>query len=248
MTTRSGGEPDVAAVAALFADRRRARMLMALAAGKPLPAGQLAQEAGISASTASSHLAILLEHELVTVTEEGRHRYYRLATPAVEKILEALATVAPQQPITSLREHGKSQAVREGRTCYGHLAGRIGVELLRDMVERDWISSAVGQLGQTATADPPSVDGEDKQYLLTERGAGVLLDAGIRSAALTMGSPLRYCVDWTEQAHHLAGSLGRAITDRLFEVGVITRGPVPRSVLHQSLQGARLIDTLKPTC
>src|SRR5262245_47661212 len=134
MTQPTGGEPDIAAVAALFADARRARVLMALADGRALPAGRLAQEAGVAASTASNHLALLLDHGLVTATKQGRHRYYRLATPHVEKILEALAGLAPQKPITSLREHTRAHALRSGRTCYNHLAGKAGVRLFADMI------------------------------------------------------------------------------------------------------------------
>jgi len=80
MTMTTGGEPDLASVAAAFADPRRVRVLIALADGRALPAGRLAQEAGVSASTVSNHLSILLDHGLVTARQEGRHRYYRLTT------------------------------------------------------------------------------------------------------------------------------------------------------------------------
>src|SRR4051812_39195195 len=101
----SPGEPDIAGVASAFADPRRARVLMALADGRALPAGRLAQEAGVSASTISNHLAVLLNHELVAVEQQGRHRYYRLLTDDVEGVLEALARLAPAAPISSLRAH-----------------------------------------------------------------------------------------------------------------------------------------------
>lgn len=98
MTTTAGtagGDPDLAHVAVAFADPRRVRVLVALADGRALPAGRLAEEAGVAASTVSNHLAILLDHGLVTVWQQGRHRYYRLTGPDVEGVLEALARLAP---------------------------------------------------------------------------------------------------------------------------------------------------------
>lgn len=88
MAEANGGEPDLASVATAFADARRVRVLMALADGRALPAGRLAEEAGVGASTISSHLGLLPAHGLVTVQQQGRHRYYRLATPHVEGVLE----------------------------------------------------------------------------------------------------------------------------------------------------------------
>lgn len=239
----SGGEPDIAAVAALFADARRARVLMALADGRALPAGRLAQEAGVAASTASNHLAILLDHGLVTALKQGRHRYYRLATPGVEKILEALAELAPQRPITSLREHTRAHALRAGRTCYNHLAGRVGVRLFADLISSGWITGGNGRHDRDSDIDRLSAAGKGTQYRLTERGLAALRECGIPDTALTSG-PLRYCVDWTEQAHHLAGPLGSAITHRLLELGKITRGPVPRSIIVNDQGTESLIQLL----
>ncbi|QFU89116.1 helix-turn-helix transcriptional regulator [Amycolatopsis sp. YIM 10] len=223
------GEPDIAAVAALFADARRARVLLALADGRALPAGRLAQEAGVAASTASNHLGILLDHGLVTVLKQGRHRYYRLATPQVEKVLEALAGLAPRKPITSLREHTRARAVRSGRTCHHHLAGQAGVRLFADLLASGWIEGGDGE--HDPALDRLSAPGRGNQYRLTTAGAGALAAHGIAERLLSTTRPVRYCVDWTEQAHHLAGPLGRAITDRLFDLGAISRGTVPRSVV-----------------
>lgn len=138
------GEPDIAGVASAFADPRRARVLMALADGRALPAGRLAQEAGVSASTISNHLAVLLNHELVAVEHQGRHRYYRLATDDVEGVLEALARLAPRTPITSLRGHTRAHAVRRARTCYRHLAGQAGVDLFQRFIAAGWITGGDG--------------------------------------------------------------------------------------------------------
>ncbi|QUQ63021.1 ArsR/SmtB family transcription factor [Kutzneria sp. CA-103260] len=224
------GDPDIAHLASAFADARRARVLMALADGRALPAGRLAEEAGVAASTISNHLAILLEHQLVTVEQQGRHRYYRLAGTEVEGVLEALARLAPRTPITSLREHTKAAALRNARTCYRHLAGQLGVRLFRQLLHADWITGGDARHDPTIAGDRLSAPGKSTRYRLTSRGATALSRWGLPAGVLSQERSLRYCVDWTEQAHHLAGPLGTAITNRLFELGWISRGTVPRSV------------------
>ncbi|HLT61301.1 MAG TPA: metalloregulator ArsR/SmtB family transcription factor [Microlunatus sp.] len=243
-------EPEISEVAAAFADPRRVRVLMALADGRALPAGRLAEEAGVSASTVSNHLAVLLRHGLVTVGPQGRHRFYRLASAEVESVLEALARLAPAAPITSLRQHTRAQALRAGRTCYRHLAGRAGVDLFRRMIMAGWVSGGDGRY--RPDLDRLSAPGRGDQYRLTPAGAEALGGWGLERRVLSTTRPLRYCVDWTEQAHHLAGPLGTAITDRLFALGWIVRGAVPRSVRVTDPGGTGLTTLFspppRPTC
>jgi len=230
MTTGAAGEPDLAHVAVAFADPRRVRVLIALADGRALPAGRLAEEAGVAASTVSNHLAILLDHGLVTATQQGRHRYYRLTGPDVEGVLEALARLAPPTPITSLRQHTRANALRAARTCYRHLAGQLGVRLFRNMIDAGWVAGGDGRHHPGDGPDRLSAPGKGTSYRLTTDGADMLAKLGVPDATLSTTRPLRYCVDWTEQAHHLSGPLGAAVTDRLFELEWITRGVVPRSI------------------
>ncbi len=228
--TQLQGEPDIARVATAFADARRARVLMALADGRALPAGRLAEEAGVSPSTISNHLTVLLNHGLVTVDQQGRHRYYRLATHEVEGVLEALARLAPRTPITSLRAHTRAHAVRTARTCYRHLAGQAGVELFQRYINVGWITGGDGIHHPERSGDKLSSSGKGEHYRLTTTGAEALTEWGIEARLLSTTRPLRYCIDWTEQAHHLAGPLGTAVTDHLFGLGWIARNNVPRSV------------------
>jgi DNA-binding transcriptional ArsR family regulator len=233
MTTAAsgaGGDPDLAHVAVAFADPRRVRVLIALADGRALPAGRLAEEAGVAASTVSNHLSILLDHGLVTATQQGRHRYYRLTGPDVEGVLEALARLAPLAPVTSLRQHTRANALRAARTCYRHLAGQLGVQLFRHMIDAGWVAGSDGRHHPGDTPDRLSAPGKGTGYRLTADGAVALTKLGVPDTTLNTATPLRYCVDWTEQAHHLSGSLGAAVTDRLFELEWITRGVVPRSI------------------
>jgi len=117
------GDPDIAAAAALLAEPARAVLVTAVIADGELPATELAARAQIAPSTASEHLARLVAGGFLSSEKHGRHRYYRLADPAVAAAVEALALVAPQPTVRSLREATRSELLREARTCYDHLAG-----------------------------------------------------------------------------------------------------------------------------
>src|ERR1700753_928558 len=92
------GDSDIAAVGALVADRGRCRILLALGDGRALPASRLADEAGVSPATASSHLRKLTEAGLLAVETHGRHRYYRLAGPDVGRVVQAVHELGPATP------------------------------------------------------------------------------------------------------------------------------------------------------
>jgi DNA-binding transcriptional ArsR family regulator len=207
------GDTDLAALGSVLAERSRARMLLALGDGRALPASVLAAEAGVAASTASGHLAKLVDAGLLAVSIEGRHRYYRLAGPHVGELLEALTRVAPAAPVRSLREGTRAHALREARTCYDHIAGRLGVELFQALLEDGAISGGDGlHVVGGSGADRLSAPGRDVDYRLTAKGARRLRGLGVSTP--DPGAALKYCVDWTEQAHHLSGPLGRALAAR----------------------------------
>ena len=105
-------------------------MLRALLSDRPLAAGELARLAGVSAATASFHLAKLLEGNMIAVARQGRHRYYRLAGQEVAAAIEAIGLISPALPVRTLRQSREAAALAEARTCYDHLAGRAGVGLL----------------------------------------------------------------------------------------------------------------------
>src|ERR1700758_2347095 len=123
-------DADIASAAALIADSTRASILRALLPDRPLAAGELARLAGVSAATASFHLAKLLEGSMIVVARQGRHRYYRLAGHEVAAALEAIGSISPALPVRSLRQSREAVALAEARTCYDHLAGQAGVGLL----------------------------------------------------------------------------------------------------------------------
>lgn len=221
------GDANIAALGAVLADEGRARILQALGDGRALPAGVLAREAGVSASTASVHLRRLVGAGLLAVEPQGRHRYFRLAGPQVGRLLETMAGLSPPAPVRSLREGTRAQAIREARTCYDHLAGRLGVTLMGAMLDRRWLAGGDGEHDPgRAREDRLSAPGRDVDYRLTDAGEEALTGLGVDLPALTtLRRPLvRYCVDWSEQRHHLAGALGAALAERLFELEWIERG------------------------
>ena len=239
------GDADIATVAALMADPARARILMALGDGRALPASVLADEAGVAASTASGHLSKLLDGGLLSVEQHGRHRYFRLAGPEVGELLEALSRLAPAAPVRSLRQGSRAQAVRYARTCYDHLAGMVGTSLMAALIDRELLTGGDGIFRpDDADHDRLSAPGLDHDYRLTPRGVDELEAFGIDFDALPRRRALiRYCVDWSEQRHHLAGALGAALADRLFELEWCERVPRTRAVRISEVGKAGLRDS-----
>lgn len=206
-------EPNIAAPAALIGDPGRAAMLQALLDGRAQPASALAWAAGLTAQAASNHLTKLVEGGLLKVERQGRHRYYRLHNAEVAHALEALALLAA--PIRALEQPRSplARALRGGRCCYGHLAGRLGVGLTRALEDH----------GHICVAD-------DKLYAVTPAGAAWFAQLGVDVAALrSKRGVARQCLDWTERQHHLAGPLGVALCDRLEALGWIVRDRASRA-------------------
>ena len=208
------GDADIAAAAALLAEPARAQLVLAVIERGPLPASELARGAGIARSTASEHLARLVSAGFLVAETEGRMRYFGLADGAVADAVEALAVVAPRRPVRSLREATTGARLRSGRTCYDHLAGRLGVALARALERERVIVRA------------------DAAYALGAQAEPYLANLGIDLAELVRQRRpiIRGCRDWTERDLHLAGSLGAALAERFFELGWIRRRDTNRSV------------------
>ncbi|HKX08734.1 MAG TPA: metalloregulator ArsR/SmtB family transcription factor [Stellaceae bacterium] len=222
---------DIARVGALMGDPSRASMLMALMSGEALTATELAYRAGIALPTASGHLAQLVDGGLLAVAKQGRHRYYRLAGPAVAHAVETMSELAIEVfPSPRRRVMPEDAPLRRARTCYDHLAGRLGVALAEGLVQRRVLRRADGELA------------------LVRRGSGEeLLNAwGIDVAELeSERRPMvRTCIDWTERRPHLAGALGAAIVDRFLETGWIRRRRDDRAVSVTPLGQRRLREEL----
>ncbi len=232
------GDTNISAIASVLADPGRCRVLAALGDGRALPASMLAAEAGVAPSTASEHLSKLVRAGLLTVERHSRHRYFRLAGPDVADLLEALARVAPPSPVRSLREGTRAHALRSARTCYDHLAGRAGVAVMDALLEREFLEPDHLDEG-LAPGDRLSSPGRAIRFGVTEKGAVFLEEFGVDLDALPPRRPaVRYCIDWSEQRPHLAGAVGAALTNRLFDLGWIRRAERSRAV-HLTDQGRK---------
>lgn len=211
----------VSSTAFLIADPSRAAILIALADGHALPAGELAYAAGVTAQTASAHLAKLLDGGLLTVETQGRHRYYRLAGPHVSLALEHLAAASSMAPTRrpSLRREGRS--LRFARRCYDHLAGQLGVAVTQALQERGFIIPAA-----------------EKQFVVTSLGIEWFAGIGLEVSALQPGRRglARQCLDWTERRHHLAGPLGVQFMAVLCSSGWLRRSK-PSRIIHVTQKG-----------
>jgi DNA-binding transcriptional ArsR family regulator len=215
MTTRDPRVPGLARLAALIADETRAACLLALLDGRAWTAGELARHAGVAASTLSEHLSRLVAGGVLAEERQGRHRYVRLADARVAQLVEDLAAqVAPGAAVRprTLREASAGSAMARGRTCYDHLAGRLGIAVTDALTER-------GLLRQ------------DTGFALTDAGVewfgrvGIALDrSGRRPLA-------RGCLDWTERRPHLAGVAGAALCRRALEARWCVRVGSERAVV-----------------
>jgi hypothetical protein len=209
---------------------------MALADGRSLPASVLAGEASLSASSTSAHLGRLCDAGVLSVEPSGRHRYFRLAGPHIAETLEALAKIAPPQPVRSLREHTRAHALRRARTCYDHLAGALGVSITAALLERGALATTDGvEHTGRREGDPLSSPLPKHPYRLGDSAEDVFAALGVDlpSCAAAGGKRplLRFCLDWTEQHHHLSGRLGAALAEALFARGWTTRSHGQRAVL-----------------
>ncbi len=211
-------------------DPSRASMLMALMSGEALTAGELAFRAGVALPTASGHLAQLAGGGLLAVTKQGRHRYYRLAGPAVAHAIETLSDLAIQVFPSPRRAMPEDAPLRRARTCYDHLAGRLGVAVADGLVERRVLRRA------------------DEGFALVRRGSGeaFLGSWGIELASLERSRRpmVGACIDWTERRPHLAGALGAAIVERFLEAGWIRRRRDDRAVAVTPLGQRKLREEL----
>ncbi|MFH8939259.1 ArsR/SmtB family transcription factor [Streptomyces griseosporeus] len=206
--------PGLARLAGLIADETRAACLLALLDGRAWTAGELARHAGVAASTLSEHLGKLVAGGLLAEERQGRHRYVRLADARVAQLVEDLAAqVAPEtlRRPRNLREASAGSAMARGRTCYDHLAGRLGIAVTDALTGR-------GLLRQ------------DTGFALTDAGVAWFDEAGIGLPRTGRRPLARACLDWTERRPHLAGVAGAALCRHALDAGWCVRVGSERAV------------------
>jgi DNA-binding transcriptional ArsR family regulator len=215
-------EPDLAWIASVMGDPARLRILLALMDGGARTAKELAFLARIAAPTASGHLAKLLDSRLVAVEPQGRHRYYRIASPLVAEMVETMSVVAGETSRADPRLRRVDPALAAARTCYNHLAGRLGVA----------IADALQRRGDIVFADGV---GE-----VTAQGRAFFESFGIDAGLSSSGQRVlcKPCLDWTERRHHLAGTVGAALCDHCLTRGWLQRARDSRALTVTEEGGA----------
>jgi DNA-binding transcriptional ArsR family regulator len=214
----------MAAAATLLGDHARARMLTALMGGRALTATELADAAGITKQTGSTHLRKLLDARFVAMEAHGRHRYFRIADEDVAQILEELMSFAVRTGTRAQVTGPKDPALRKARVCYDHLAGELGVLLYASLLQRQ------------------AFDFNDANVALSAEGERVLAEFGIDTSAVRSRkrAACRVCMDWSERRHHLAGAVGAALLARVIDLGWAVRDRSSRAV-HFRPHGERAL-------
>ncbi len=210
-------------IADALADPAREAMLAALVGGQALPAGELAAAAGISAQSASAHLQKLLDAGMLSVWAQGRFRYYRIADDEVAALLESLANFARRSGGSTRKRRPIAPELCAARSCYHHLAGRLGVSLGRTLAQRGLVRIHASS-------------GE-----LTKRGEDWCRSEGIAFAPARKTSPnskaplsktpaVRLCLDWTERLPHLGGPFPTAVFAHLMAKRYLVRREAHRAL------------------
>lgn len=227
----SAGEPRLARVAAAIADPTRARTLAWLLDGRLHTAGELAAHAGVGAATMSAHLKLLVDEGLARVRPQGRHRYFGLADGDVAHALEALLRVADGRdagPAADLKRWQKPamRGLRHARSCYGHLAGELGVRWRETLLAKGWVTAA-----------------PDGRYEVSEAGREALAEL-MPAGEMAKGRLLYDCVDWSERRDHFAGPLAVAWLDEMVDKGWMRRVDDSREVRVTPIGRLAFVDRL----
>jgi DNA-binding transcriptional ArsR family regulator len=218
------------AMASLIGEPARAVMLWKLLEGKAYTATELAIAADISAQSTSMHLAKLVSANLLSVVNQGRHRYYRLSSSEVAYVIESISNLVPVDKLVreeslQLNEHD----IKYCRTCYDHLAGKVGVAITERLVEKEMINDA------------------DQGYDITLKGEKWLntLNISVRDLQKQKRVFARKCLDWSERRYHVSGSLGAALLDKMIELKWIKKVSNSRRVLVTPFGQEKMYETLR---
>ncbi|WMT38815.1 helix-turn-helix transcriptional regulator [Paenibacillus sp. D2_2] len=206
--------PNVAEIVAPLGEKSRATILMSLMDGRFHTASELAYMAAITPQTTSFHLSKLIEASLVHVEKQGRHRYYQLANEEVAGVLESFLAISPPPEVCSLKQSNQVKLLQEARTCYDHLAGKLGVDLTESMLNMDYLEK------------------DNRNFIVTPKGEQFFTDFGIDLGHLKRKrrSFSHACLDWSERHHHLAGALGNELMKRFLDLSWIVQVPSIRAV------------------
>ena len=205
--------------AALLCEPSRAKILWQLLDGRAYTAGELAMASDLSPTSVSNHLSKLLAGAMVNVDVQGRHRYYSFASDEVAYAVEALANLSPQNPVSEVSKPLSKNKLRYCRTCYDHLAGKVGVLILDGLIEKKVLKL------------------QDKTYIVTTLGSDFFQNLGVEVSGLQKQRRhfAKPCLDWSERKYHLAGALGAALLEKMLGLDWLRRTQHSRAISITSL-------------
>ncbi|NML22537.1 helix-turn-helix transcriptional regulator [Pseudoflavitalea sp. G-6-1-2] len=222
-------DKDIQQVTSLIGDPVRASILWALTDGRAYTATELSVTINTSPQNMSMHLSKLIKGELLTVESQGRYKYYRIAKPEVAHALEAIACLVPEDKHKKKTIQPEEKAIRYCRSCYGHLAGKVGVLVNEALLAQKIIQPV------------------DNLYAVTKKGEAFFADLKIDIALLQKQRRIfaKPCLDWSERKHHLAGSLGTALLNSMLELDYFRRSKNSRTILVTGKGQTQLFQKLK---
>ncbi|EEM68403.1 MULTISPECIES: ArsR/SmtB family transcription factor [Bacillus cereus group] len=205
---------DISKVDLLLRSDSRVHILSYLLDGKAYPASELAHVAKIKPKTATYHLSKMQEEGILSIEKHGKHSYYRIFNSEISKILESLLVISPQEKIKPLRQSSQSSEFRRARTCYNHLGGKLGVAITNSLLDKGYLIK------------------NDLYFHITKTGQEFFKELGIDINEITQNRRIfaKACLDCSEREHHLAGSLGNALLEKLLQLNWIQRVPKSRVI------------------
>jgi len=201
--------------ATLIGDATRASILWNLLDGRAFTATELAIAIETSAQNISMHLGKLLDADLISVEKQGRHKYYRFSNKEVAYAVEAMANLIPKPEISAKKKTENYPPIKYCRTCYDHLAGKIGVALADSLLEQKIIIE------------------KNNTFEISPEGEKWFSDFGINigDAKKQKRIFLKPCLDWSERRYHIAGSVGTLLLNKMLEQDWIRRTANSRVII-----------------
>ncbi|GAA3756568.1 winged helix-turn-helix domain-containing protein [Flavobacterium ginsengiterrae] len=218
---------EISRISTIIGDPIRSVILWTLLDNRAYTAIELANIVETSPQNISIHLSKLLGADLLTVESQGRHKYYRLLNEEIANVIEGIANLVPKEKQQKVTDN--NSGIKYCRTCYDHLAGKIGVEITQKLISEKHILP------------------ENKTFLVTEKGEQFFADFGIDLAILKKQRRAfaKPCLDWSERKHHFSGSLAAAFLNKMFELNWIRRIENSRAVIITAAGQKGLYDKLK---
>ncbi|MDC8100726.1 MULTISPECIES: ArsR/SmtB family transcription factor [Chryseobacterium] len=211
-------EKEIGYITSLIGDPIRTTILWSLLDNKAYTATELAIHADTSPQNISMHLNKLVQADLLTVERQGRHKYYRFSKPEVAYAIEAIGNLIPNDRHKKIVSNTDNSSIKYCRTCYDHLAGKVGVLLTEALLTHKII------------------DFDVNTYIVTKSGTRFFaeLEVNIEDLKKQRRAFARPCLDWSERKHHLAGSLGAALLDKMLSLDYVRRTKNSRAILLTS--------------